>query len=1004
MIVVENFERVGLAYRKAKVDLYYSSDPCLEAIASYEDNLHQNLYNLLSWLNGEDEAWVTSLEFVGTWSLAPKSVDMSAWEDKSENGLLFSSPSEKWSHLCSSLSEMDLSRPIAEFRLMAKCSMSFHVLSALWMLEVGHLFDAKLEKCAYGNRLRRPKDGNNINELSLGSFAPYLKPFRDWRDHGIDAMQAALNADKKVVAITADVSSFFHELNPGFMIDPVFIQGVLGVDLSAPQAKLNRLFIAALQTWAEATPLRKGLPVGLPASALIANVALFELDRVIERQVVPLYYGRYVDDIILVMENGAHFNSTVELWEWLFERTENLLSWGDEAQKEIAFRPDYLERSQCKVRFANSKNKVFLLSGETGKTLIGTITQQIQERASEWRAMPRLPHSASDVGSDLLSATQSNGEAADSLRKTDSLTMRRAEFAIRLRDFEAYERDLHPNAWEEHRKAFFGAFIQHVLVLPQFFELAVYLPRVVRLATACEDFDDLRKIVDALERLCTTVEKSCDVSIKACPDFGELSRETVVTYWREQLFSSVRSSMCAAFPPSLSSSGERAWNEHISSHRISLSSDSLFTEPFPVEYYRKSHSRLFSYDLAHMPFRFIGLQDEVVSKRGIPHKSTITMCDEAVAFLPIEVVEGTAKLSEWLELGKSPHGLLFATRPYNLAELSLLEKDNYTKSGLIDLREVVLALRGFQTTENMPRLDRDGVLQVSDGETSIDCRIAVSSWNTSRVSWTAAVTKWHDKDSSRYVRLNRLIDSVISEPEECRYLIMPELALPAHWFVRIARKLQGRGISLITGIEYLHASGSQVRNQIWASLSHDGLGFPSFMIYRQDKQRPALHEEEKLHKIAGLTLVPKKTWATPPIIQHGELRFALLVCSELTNINYRSALPGKIDALFVPEWNQDTETFNALVESAALDIHAYIIQCNDRQYGDSRIRAPFKENWKRDVLRIKGGLTDYCVTGRVDVMALREFQSSHRSPDYPFKPVPDGFKICPNRKVMPKSG
>ena len=52
---------------------------------------------------------------------------------------------------------------------------------------------------------------------------------------------------------------------------------------------------------------------------------------------------------------------------------------------------------------------------------------------------------------------------------------------------------------------------------------------------------------------------------------------------------------------------------------------------------------------------------------------------------------------------------------------------------------------------------------------------------------------------------------------------------------------------------------------------------------------------------------------------------------------------------FVPH---DTDTFNALVESAALDIHAYIIQCNNRQYGDSRIRAPYKDRWKRDLLRV----------------------------------------------------
>ena len=105
----------------------------------------------------------------------------------------------------------------------------------------------------------------------------------------------------------------------------------------------------------------------------------------------------------------------------------------------------------------------------------------------------------------------------------------------------------------------------------------------------------------------------------------------------------------------------------------------------------------------------------------------------------------------------------------------------------------------------------------------------------------------------------------------------------------------------------------------------------------------------------------------------------------------------------MPEWNKDTETFNALVESASLDIHAYIIQCNDRQYGDSRIRAPYKDSWKRDVLRIKGGTHDYCVTGNIDIQALRQFQSSHRSPEKPFKPVPDGFKIDPSRKVLVSS-
>jgi hypothetical protein len=106
----------------------------------------------------------------------------------------------------------------------------------------------------------------------------------------------------------------------------------------------------------------------------------------------------------------------------------------------------------------------------------------------------------------------------------------------------------------------------------------------------------------------------------------------------------------------------------------------------------------------------------------------------------------------------------------------------------------------------------------------------------------------------------------------------------------------------------------------------------------------------------------------------------------------------------VPEWNTDTETYNPLVESAALDIHAFIIQCNNRHYGDSRIRAPYKVRWKRDLLRVKGGSHDYCITGEIEILALRKFQSSHRSTSVPFKPVPDGFldAMDQNRKVLPE--
>mgnify|MGYP001583675467 FL=1 len=65
---------LGLAYRKAKVDLYYSTNPSLFDIANYEDELSQNLTRLKDRIEATSEDWVKDPAFLGTWTLAPKEI------------------------------------------------------------------------------------------------------------------------------------------------------------------------------------------------------------------------------------------------------------------------------------------------------------------------------------------------------------------------------------------------------------------------------------------------------------------------------------------------------------------------------------------------------------------------------------------------------------------------------------------------------------------------------------------------------------------------------------------------------------------------------------------------------------------------------------------------------------------------------------------------------------------------------------------------------------------
>jgi len=982
---------LGMAYRKAKVDLYYTGDNSILTVLEYEEKLFENLNSLHKKLLSKDLFWLHKEGALGGWTLAPKCIVQK--HNSCEGDLIHSDPEKHWKYFCKSLKL----KPTAEFRLMAAPSMDFHVLSALWMSKVGHKYDKLLSDCACGNRLRRQSNGK-FNLWSNGTFQPYLKPFRDWRDNGIKSIRTALDESKSIVAITADIKSFYHELNPDFIVNPEFLN-IIGLPLNDEDSYLTKVFVQALKIWAKCTPLKKGLPVGLPASALVANMALFQLDQLIQKEIVPLYYGRYVDDILLIMKNGSDFPTSKKVWEWIFLRSNGLLDWKNKESKDaIKFSPSYLNNS-C-IEFSNTKNKVFILEGETGNALIHSLEREIKERSSEWRALPDLPDNSEDIATALLSATQKDGESADNLRKADVLSMRRAKFAIKLRDFEAYERDLLPDDWQQHRRAFFEAFIQHVLVLPTFFNLAIYLPRVIRLATACEDFVELRKMIEKLFALVSDVREDCESKIKSCDGKKPLEPEEVISTWLSQIYQLIDENIKMAFPPRLSRLGHKLWGDQFG--------DKDYLWPFVTDIHelKKQQYHLFSHDLAYMPFRFIGIPNELHSHRGIPAKKTVIFVD-ASTLLQDKIYAGLQMVGKSIKCFREkalPYGILFATRPFNLTELYLISKDPYSCTHSDGIAKSIFALRGFCPEKKLPLKNDKNILEVSLNREKTTLRIGLASWKTDSNSWIASVTKNNDSDLTRYKRLTNLLNEVLKSNKNPDYLIFPELSIPGRWFLRFAQKLQRKGISLVAGVEYLHRPKKVVNNQVWAALSHDGLGFPSMLVFRQDKLNAALYEEQELYRLAGVKLKPFHPWKTPPIIRHGDFFFALLVCSELTNISYRSALCGKVDALFVPEWNKDTETFNALVESAALDIHAYIIQCNDRQYGDSRIRAPYKESWKRDLVRLKGGITDYFVIGEIDIMSLRKFQSSYRSSDGSFKPVPVGFdlKLAHERKVLPQ--
>ncbi len=89
------------------------------------------------------------------------------------------------------------------------------------------------------------------------------------------AIRRAIDAGDAVIALTLDFSSYYHSIDPSFMIDQGFLS-VIGLQLSSWEIEFTRSLVKALKTWGAraASMIRSqqpdysgqgGLPIGLSA-------------------------------------------------------------------------------------------------------------------------------------------------------------------------------------------------------------------------------------------------------------------------------------------------------------------------------------------------------------------------------------------------------------------------------------------------------------------------------------------------------------------------------------------------------------------------------------------------------------------------------------------------------------------------------------------------------------------------------------------------------------------
>lgn len=1041
------------AFRKAKADCFFERSICISsAFAEYEQDLARNLTTLLSALRAGQVAELLTQNIGQTRVVAkklgtrPKPVKKGSAPDGHS---FFSDPKRAFEHLCAS------HELTPEFRIVGDFPVEMHVLSALWINLVGHKFDEALPKSAYGSRLRRyrpepgaPKDSVGSYHLeAIGSFQPYIGPYKEWRSRGLKAIRTELAADNAVVAVSMDLTSYYHRIDPRFIADPEFHTHA-GISLSEWDLEFTSAFTTMLVQWSSRVAAEMhvfgcnaqdvtvgGLPIGLSMSRVVANVLLVGLDRDIEHGLTPVYYGRYVDDLFLVLRDPGDLVTAEDLLAHIAARTCCFPNPDQIKNGDIYLNLPGGFQAEPGLLLQQSKQKAFFLEGQGGIDLLSNIESQIRSVSSERRLMPSPDRLESMASAKVLTAAGHASEEADTLRRADGLSVRRLGWSIQLRSVETLARDLRENDWKKERAQFYQFAHSHILRADKILDHLDYLPRLLSLAVALTDWPDARRLIESSLAAIDSLETGTtglQVKVNGCKankhtdrlwnglrtTTTDLARDAVLRSFRWStrdfelrqlgdtalaacklvgLGDDVGTIAAQALALREADWAKTAYKDHLRRHakrqRPAIDQEQLLHDLYPHEaalreFLTKSIHEAQGIDALRVPKRCIKAADDTPEPSLLPY--------------------------------------LFPTRPYTTQEVSLFLPDECVFDGEDHVparawARYVRAVRGIwvwgalvQAEDELApptEAQADGARQrpplalIAKGKRSPKVRLGISSLLTTDDSFNAAASGRPDLSRGRYQRIERLVNQAIDAHPRPTHLLLPELALPERWIDTVSRLLQDAGISLIAGLDYHRGANKTVHSEAALVLSDDRLGFPSSVQIRQAKSLPAAGEEETLLRLFGLQWPNSLAGQSKPVYNHGGFCFGVLVCSELQNMAHRQQFQGNVDCMMVLSWNKDLATFVSLVESASLDVHAHIALVNNSRYGDSRVRSPAKEDFMRDVCRIRGGRNEHVVVVDLDIANLRTFQSrAKRWPreDDPYKPVPEGYSMAPFRKEIPK--
>jgi len=847
-------------------------------------------------------------------------------------------------------------------------------------LKEGFHLQKHFDKNNYGYKVAL-NDSDEIN-AGLRLFEKYFEQYQNWRDNSINAAKDLLKKGQDAIIVQMDVKEYFHNVQ----LDFSKIEKEILNEGSSKPLKLTNLLRAIYKTYGEKLQEEhKGfninldtppLPIGLLSSGVIGNWYLKDLDDKIVKNLAPVFYGRYVDDIVVVLANikledeNSPFLSFVEKY---FIKTQILKEGKEGFQISLDEKPLIIQKK---------KFSILEFSHEESLAAINNFVVKLKENSSIFWMLPEDDKDSEDFdesANDLI-----YGDTINKLRSLNEIIPSKfgASVFLAKKILSSLLADESPTPKTDQQiLSFFRG--KYALEFRHLWE------KVVTYFVINGKKNQFWKFY----------KTSCNAINSLMPGDHKKNIKKIKYNLKRHLEQSI--SMAIALKPSflLEESGLskkfKKYNEGVDIGNI---------EEITIAF-RKAN--LIRHNYITMPllnYTHYSLQF------NSPYYKPL-LIDNSVNFLN-SLVDETDLEIDFEAFKYSPRHIHLFEANIHAFYLFLLKTSNSKSSNFNKelLNEVLnKSFYNFYRLNYEQRADLDDMFEsnlkdqffkIVENENYAKINVGgdISKYKNISVAvanhcLNAADIELSIKNKSKVTdikkqNLIRILNQ--SEEEKADFLILPEITIPFKWLIRLSDESRRKQRAFISGIE--HFSIKKVCYNFMVTVLPIKIGEQVESIIIPRLKNHYSPDEELLIKGIRYKL-PESDNFYYHLYKWKGISFVCFNCFELADVEHRALFKSKVDIIFASEYNKDWKYFSNIAESITRDIHCYYVQSNTSDIGDSRIIQPTESN-RKDILRLKGGVKSSAIVGLLDIKKLREFQEKEfylQKEIKTFKPTPPSF-------------